>query len=448
MKLKRKLPLLFLLTFVLITGSVVAYIKLFAIKDILSIENGLKEKYTGEDLKLADRVSALYPDYKSIGDYLQQISEKEEISIKLYNRDLSNQIMAYLNANRSLVSSDQWVPVKTSDNRLVFFMDIKRPLLRESILSHRLSYQNVTSFILMLIAVFLLLTMYFHYNITKPIQALNTRLKSVGMGRGESLNSLQLKATRRNDEIGELYKQFNDMEKKLYFARKEQIDMIAAIAHDLKTPLTTINGFVELLLLKELPEGEKKEYYELILKKSNYITEIINGFSAFTKDELELETTEKKPVEALKLFEDIAAEYETELSGLDSALVWNHSFNPNQYVWINEPMLRRVFGNLFSNVVRYAGENELKVYMSGYTQDHYAYFQVEDNGRGVPEKDLSYLFLKFFTVDKSRQSKSGGTGLGLASCKSIIEHHGGEISAFQSSYGGLGIRFTLPLVDT
>ncbi len=236
------------------------------------------------------------------------------------------------------------------------------------------------------------------------------------------------------------------MEERLHQARKEQIDMIAAIAHDLKTPLTTINGFVELLAMqKNLTEREKQEYYELILKKSKHIEELINSFSAFTKDELELEMVEIKPVEVQKLFENIAAEYEIELSGLDYELNWKHSFNVNQRIMINEHMIRRVFGNLFSNTVRYGEKKDLKVYISGYTSGYYAYFQVEDNGVGVPDNELPSLFLKFFTVDKSRQSNSGGTGLGLASCKSIIEHHGGKISAFHSDYGGLGIRFTLPL---
>ncbi|MFZ5967470.1 MAG: sensor histidine kinase [Bacillota bacterium] len=291
--------------------------------------------------------------------------------------------------------------------------------------------------------IFAILTVYFHFNITKPIQILNIRLKSVNMRR--TVTSLYSK---RKDEIGELYNHFNEMEERLHQAHKEQIDMIAAIAHDLKTPLTTITGFVELLAMQQnLSEREKQEYYELILKKSKHIAELINSFSAFTKDELELETIEMKPIEVLKLFENIAAEYEIELSGLDYELNWEHSFSANQLIMINEHMIRRVFGNLFSNAVRYGGKKDLKVYMSGYVRGYYAYFQIEDNGVGVPDNELPSLFLKFFTIDKSRQSNSGGTGLGLASCKSIIEHHDGEICAFHSDYGGLGIRFILPLAE-
>ncbi|WP_336788523.1 HAMP domain-containing sensor histidine kinase [Paenibacillus sp. MMO-177] len=285
------------------------------------------------------------------------------------------------------------------------------------------------------------LTVYLHFNITKPIQILNSRLTKVKVG--QSRTSLQ---SRRRDEIGELYNHFNEMEDRLYQAHKEQVDMIAAIAHDLKTPLTAINGFMELLTIqKHLSEREKQDYYKLIIKKSKHIAELIDAFSAYTRDELTMETMALNSVCVQKMFENIAAEYETELSGFDVELTWKHSFLSNQLVMLNEPMIRRVFGNLFSNAVKYGEKKHLKIYMSGYTRGKDAYLQIEDNGKGVPDQELSSLFQKFYTVDKSRKMKNGGTGLGLASCKSIIERHGGEISAFHSDYGGLGIRFALPL---
>ncbi|AIQ67577.1 sensor histidine kinase [Paenibacillus graminis] len=289
--------------------------------------------------------------------------------------------------------------------------------------------------------IFFILIIYIHFRIEKPIRRLNTRLGEVNV-----VHPLPPLALKRNDEIGELYKHFNKMEHRLQLAHREQTDMIAAIAHDLKTPLTSINGFTELLAThKDLPETEKQEYYELIQRKSAYMVELINDFSSFTKEKLELESMVPKPVKATELFEEIAFEYEYELAGLDIELTCRHSFTDSIQLMVNEPMIRRVFGNLFSNAVRYGGKNKLKVYMTGYLREHYAYFQIEDNGIGVPDKELSSLFLKFFTVDQSRQIQKGGLGLGLASCKSIIEHHGGEIVAYPSEYGGLGIRFSLPL---
>ncbi|MEK3822133.1 HAMP domain-containing sensor histidine kinase [Cytobacillus sp. FSL W8-0315] len=289
--------------------------------------------------------------------------------------------------------------------------------------------------------IFVVLTIFFHFNITKPIETLNSRLKKVNIG-----NSRTPLHSRRKDEIGDLYNHFNEMEERLYQAHREQVDMIAAIAHDLKTPLTSITGFVELLSMqKNLTKMETQDYYELIMKKSRHMVELIETFSMYTKNEAIVETIDMRPMEAHRLFENIATEYETELSGFNFRLTWKQRFNSNQIICINENMIRRVFGNLFSNAVRYGNKKDLHVYLTGYAQDSYSYFQIEDNGVGVPSKDLSSLFLKFFTVDKSRQMDNQGSGLGLSSCKLIIEHHGGQIHAFQANHGGLGIRFTLPL---
>ncbi len=442
MKLKIKLPLLFLLVSVLVILTIAVYVKAVFIGKVPFIGTEMKEKYTAEYQKIADQISGLYPDMKEINQYVKQIFESRNVSIILHDSELSEVILSYRKSPYKSVLTNYWLPVKTHDDRIVFFLEIESPIGIEYTLMNPEYIGMLLPLPFIVCFIFILLMIYFHFNVTKPIQILNSGLEKINIRR--PLVPLNLK---RKDEIGELYNRFNEMEGRLHLARKEQTDMISAIAHDLKTPLTSINGFVELLITqKNLPEKEKQEYYALIQKKSKHITELIRCFSAFTKDELELESMDLKPVAALILFENIAVEYEIELSGLDYALTWNHSFTANLFLMIDEPMIRRVFGNLFSNAVRYGGKKELKIYMNGYTQGCCAYFEVEDNGAGVPDKDLSSLFLKFFTVDKSRQSQNGGMGLGLASCKSIIEHHGGEICAYPSQYGGLGVRFSLPFV--
>lgn len=200
--------------------------------------------------------------------------------------------------------------------------------------------------------IFIILIMYIHFCIEEPIRLLNSRLERINI-----VHPLPPLALRSNDEIGDLYNHFNNMEKRLQLAHKEQMDMIAAIAHDLKAPLTSINGFAELLAMqKGLPENEKQEYYELIQKKSKYMAELINDFVSFIKEKLNLESMTVKPVNASKLFENIALEYEHELSGFDYELIYKHLFKENMMLMVNEIMIGRVFGNLFSNVVRYGGK--------------------------------------------------------------------------------------------
>ena len=442
MKLKIKLPLLFLFVFMIVILFIGIYAKTAIIGKIPFIGTEMKEKYTAQYQEIADHVSELYPDMEEIKVYLNQIFEEQNVSLILHNKDLSDVILSYRKSPYKNVLTNYWLPVIDKDKQVAFFLEIESPIGLEDTLMNPEYIRLLLPVPITICLIFIILIIYFHFNITKPIRILNLGLEKINIK-----HPLAPLYSKRRDEIGDLYNRFNEMEERLHLASKEQTDMIAAIAHDLKTPLTSINGFVELLATHEdLPEKEKQEYYELIQKKSKHITELINYFSTFTKEELELESIELKPVELLKLFEDIAVEYETELSGLEYELAWKHTFTANLFLMIDEHMIRRVFGNLFSNVVRYGGKKELKVYLNGYTQGHYAYFQVEDNGVGVQEKDIASLFHKFFMVDKSRQSQNGGMGLGLASCKSIIEYQGGEIYAFHSEYGGLGIRFSLPLV--
>nr|WP_231473083.1 HAMP domain-containing sensor histidine kinase [Heyndrickxia ginsengihumi] len=437
MKLNIKLPLLFLLMFVLIIVIGIPFIRFFVIGNLPVSQNKMKAKAAFESVKIANHIASLYPNMEKIDSYIKNTAKDEHISIQLYNHDLSKKMISYQNNNKAPMRINDIVPVQAKDNHVVFYLEIRRSMIS----SESLGLYILFPLLVLIGLAFMILTLYFHFNITKPIQVLNKRLKNVNIRGLTSFLSIT-----RKDEIGELYNHFNEMEERLHLAQKEQIDMIAAIAHDLKTPLTSINGFVELLVMqKDLSENERQEYYELILKKSKHIGELINDFSAFTKNELELETMDMKAVEAARLFENIATEYEAELSGLGYELFWKHSFKPSQFMMMNEHMIGRVFGNLFSNAVRYGNQGNLTIYLSGFVQGSSVYFQVEDNGQGVPEKDMSSLFLKFFTVDKSRQTQNGGTGLGLASCKSIIERHGGEISAFHSPYGGLGIRFSVPL---
>jgi signal transduction histidine kinase len=437
LKLKIKLPLLFLLMLVTLAFLLVIIRLNMLDKAFPSYKN-----YAADNQQIADQVAALYPDRKGIAAYLRRISNTQKVSVKLYNQDASTVLVSYLKPHDDDETlKNYWVPVRTAQRRLVFFLEIMRS--RQLASNSKAQLMLFLWLLLFLIAaIFAALAVYFHFSITRPIQTLNSRLKSVNIG-----HSFTTLYSKRKDEIGELYHNFNEMQERLHQAHREQVGMIAAIAHDLRTPLTTINGFVELLTLqKDLSERDKQEYYELILKKSKHMVDLICYFLAFTREELELEAIEKQASPVLELFESIVAEYETELSGLNYRLDWSHSFKPSQYVMINGSMIRRVFGNLFSNALRYGAKDGLQIYLSGYAKGDYAHFQVEDNGMGVPEEDLSSLFQKFFTVDKSRKNRSGGTGLGLASCKSIIEHHGGQISAFHSQYGGLGIRFTIPLI--
>lgn len=441
MKLKVRLPLLFTVIGLSLALVIAVYIKSFVIGGVIQNIIEAREQLLTRDQSIPVKAGELYPDMPSIERYLEETAHSQDLEIALY--DTRFQPVARFNPDPEENGPvERWHQIKNKEGTTVLLLTVQHPLTPQDIGLKSVFTKTFLFLIIALALLFVILNVYLHYYVTKPIQGLNKRL-----GKIKYAHFPEPLANSRKDEIGELYEHVKEMEERLRQANKEQIDMIAAITHDIKTPLTSINGFIELLLSKNaLSEQDKQDYLRLIGKKANHLTELIGEFSAYTKNEALLPSITLQAVHAKRFFENVAAEYEAELAGLDFQFHSEHSFGDAYKILIHEPMLRRVFANLISNAVRYGSKEDLEVYMRGYIENDRAVFVIEDNGVGVPAKDISSLFQRFFTVDASRQSKEGGTGLGLAGCKSIVERHGGEIAAFSSPMGGLGIRFDLPLM--
>lgn len=289
---------------------------------------------------------------------------------------------------------------------------------------------------------FAAMTLFFHNNITKPINKLNDRLKTVS--KFQHREPLGFKS---KDEIGELYAHVAEMEGRLHEAHLYEVNVIGAIAHDLKTPLTSINGFLELIETQpDLNDQKKAEYMRLVRKKAEDMTELVQEFSNYTALEIQMYEIKLNEINAAELLNKVGNEYEAELAGMDIEFEWNNQLG-NEILLANELLLRRLFANIFSNAVRYGikesvkvGEEKRIIRMHGYAEDSKVCITIEDNGNGVPDSELEKIFQKFYTLSPARQRKHGGTGLGLASCESIMTRLGGSISAYRDNLGGLGIR--------
>ncbi|OBZ14741.1 hypothetical protein A8L34_12590 [Bacillus sp. FJAT-27264] len=443
MKLKVRIPLLFSVLVLVLAVLMAIYIRTSIIGNVIMNVKELREEQQVQDIAIQKKMSKMYPDVESMKKYVNELNQEDDIAISLFDTSF-HRMGDYSVVNGSEDGDERhWYQIQDASGETVFLISVKRPLQPGDI-ELDAAYAKLFIFLLICLSIiFVGLTVYLHHFITKPIQRLNNRLRGI---KSSPVPHPYPLITLRRDEIGELYEHVGEMENRLQQSNKEQIDMIAAITHDIKTPLTSVNGFIELLLTKDsLSIEDRRDYMRLIEKKSKHLTELINEFSNYTKSEVLLPDITLTSVNFKNYFEKTAVEYEEELSGLDIQFTWKHSIKGRDTVLIHEGMLRRVFANLISNVVRYGGKDELQIHMRGYAKDGKAIFIIEDNGVGVAEEYLPFLFQKFFTVDSSRQIEAGGTGLGLASCKSIIERHGGAISVFMSTMGGLGIHFYLPL---
>jgi signal transduction histidine kinase len=247
-----------------------------------------------------------------------------------------------------------------------------------------------------------------------------------------------------DDELGLLCRNFEEMGKRLKKSEKEEIELIQAISHDLKTPMTSIIGYMNRLINgKANSEEKRKEYYEIVYRKANEMKLLLNDLEEYASIGIEIKY-DMQPVDVSKFIVDICEEIRCEVEERSGSFKCLNSIDEAFEMLVDEVKIRRVFTNIVENSFKYAGENcELSIRTS--LKEKFILFEICDNGIGVPEEQLGKIFDRFYRTEVSRSRERGGTGLGLAICKSIVEGHGGKICAKQNAGGGLCISFTIPV---
>lgn len=283
------------------------------------------------------------------------------------------------------------------------------------------------------------LSLYFIYRLlANPIKSLSKAAKELNYG--STTVSIPY---RSQDEIGELSRTFEEMGMRLKLSEDNQKEMIGAISHDIKTPLTSIIGYSKRLKDGKVKEDKKGEYYNIIWKKAadigNLLTELDDYGNLDNKGSYNF-----KPVSAKKIFSLIINEIGKDLE--EKSIKFNilNKLTEGSVINIDEVNIKRVFYNIVSNSLKYAGEN-IEIYAEAEEINDYIRFTISDNGIGVLDQNIDKIFGRFFREEESRNREKGGTGLGLSICSEIIESHGGEIHG-KNNHPGLSIIFTIPKV--
>jgi two-component system OmpR family sensor kinase/two-component system phosphate regulon sensor histidine kinase PhoR len=217
--------------------------------------------------------------------------------------------------------------------------------------------------------------------------------------------------------------------------------MTENIAHELKTPVSSIKGLLETVLNNKLDKARQLDFIKRAYFQTCRLTELIDDISTLTKIE---EAGNLYPIEKVSIYQVITSVLvDLQAKIKENNITTEINVPENIEVTGNSVLLYSVFRNLFDNVINYAGDN-VKVRIDKYMEDPLNYyFSFTDTGTGVPEKDLPRLFERFYRVDKGRERKSGGTGLGLSIVKNAILFHQGEISVKNHKEGGLEFLFSL-----
>jgi signal transduction histidine kinase len=255
------------------------------------------------------------------------------------------------------------------------------------------------------------------------------------------------------DEFGQLAEAFEEMRNRLKESLEIQMqyetnrkELIAGISHDLKTPVTSIKGYVEGILDGVADSPEKfRHYLKTIQTKTNSLDRLIDELLLFSKLDLGKLPFQFEKVHLQKLVRDFYEELQLEVAETSLVLNWeDHSAEP---VWVmaDRQNLARVLTNLVDNSRKYtANQIEQRIELGIIDSAQEITVWVKDNGRGICSNDLPYIFDSFFRADQARNSDTDGNGLGLAIAKGIVAEHSGQIWAESNRDSGTVISFSLP----
>lgn len=228
-------------------------------------------------------------------------------------------------------------------------------------------------------------------------------------------------------------------------AEQRKNDLVVYLAHDLKTPLTSVIGYLTLLNdEEEISPKLQKKYLGVALEKAERLEDLINEFFEITRFSLTHLTLELSEINLTRMLEQTIFEFQPMFS--DKELTCELDA-PTDYFYRCDPdKLQRVFDNLLRNAVNYSYPNST-VFIALKIEHTHLLLTVQNIGNTIPEEKLNRIFEQFFRLDTSRSTKSGGAGLGLAIAKEIVKLHGGEISA-QSTENQVTFSVKLPLPKT
>ena len=251
------------------------------------------------------------------------------------------------------------------------------------------------------------------------------------------------------DELEEIQKRMNHLKResekneKLAKENEEKKDeLIVYLAHDIKTPLTSMIGYLSILdEIDDMPKKKQKNYISIALDKSYRLEDLINELFDVARFNSEKIVLEKEELNLNLMLEQIIDDFYPTLRELNKSIKLNY----NESISINgDPdKLSRVFNNLIKNAISYSKE-ESEIVINLKKDNNNAIVEVINKGKQISKEKLSKIFEKFYRLDSARTSRTGGSGLGLAIAKDIVELHSGTIIA-ESNEEETTFRVTLPL---
>ena len=307
------------------------------------------------------------------------------------------------------------------------------------------SITNVRTLIIPILIIWVIGTLVLLYRLLKKVFGY---IDEVGKATEDLVNK-DVEYIELPDELEEIQKRMNHLKResekneKLAKENEEKKDeLIVYLAHDIKTPLTSMIGYLSILdEIDDMPKKKQKNYISIALDKSYRLEDLINELFDVARFNSEKIVLEKEELNLNLMLEQIIDDFYPTLRELNKSIKLNY----NEPISINgDPdKLSRVFNNLIKNAISYSKE-ESEIVINLKKDNNNAIVEVINKGKQISKEKLSKIFEKFYRLDSARTSRTGGSGLGLAIAKDIVELHNGTIIA-ESNEEETTFRVTLPL---
>lgn len=310
-----------------------------------------------------------------------------------------------------------------------------------------LSRDTLVSFMLVTviatICFFIIYFLLFIKRIVKDMTYISDRIIDIADGKSDEKIIIE-----RQDEIGEIAGRINEMTEQINQlitserdALQSNKDLIACVAHDLRTPITSVKGYLDLALdTKHYDLEQRQKYVRIAQTKANRLEYLIHDLFNYTKLTSGEITLHRSKIDLVQLVEQMVEEFYPlfQEEELECTTKYNISYLEMN---MDGELIARAVQNLLSNAIKY-GKDGKHVYVELECLEQEVQIRVTNYGLVIPEESIKHLFDKFYRVERSRNVKTGGTGLGLNIAQEIVHLHGGRI---QVTSGASGTCFTIAL---
>ena len=441
-------------------------------EDMFHITNSVQllNRYTLPDFEELIRVSKENPENLENIDYLDLLDKglKEKHSYLvvrkedelLYNGGINNAYVistlpnyTSIEHNTSFgtyIDSDDEVIVKHVDftypdkaKGTAFIITTTNKMVPEV---KNLMVDGMISVVLILALTAFVLIAWIYQSMITPIRKLQTAADNIKEG------NLDFKLEAEgNDEISALCISFEEMRKRLKDNAEEKIRneaesraLISNIAHDLKTPITAVKGYSEGILdgVANTPEKVEK-YIKTIYNKASEMDTLINELTLYSKIDTNRIPYNFAKINVADYFNDCVEELGIDLEARGIGLAYYNYIEEDTVIIADPEQLRRVINNIVGNSAKYMNKQQGFINIRIKDVGDFVQVEIEDNGKGISQKDLPYIFDRFYRTDTSRNSATGGSGIGLSIVKKIVEDHGGKIWATSKEETGTIMYFVI-----